>query len=411
VAVLACAAGGAFVASRYNLARSYALFAGLALLLIPLGSYAVSASGARSGALEIEKAPVGTTTGLDREFPNIYLVVPDGYARADHLERLTQYDNEGFLRQLEERGFHVARHATSNYTVTGMSMASMLDTSYVVQEESGNSGREALNRYIAGDNATLRRLRELGYRYVAAPAGGYEDELCAGVEDLCVAPLEVPGTVRAFTETEVAFLEKTPLGDVIREFLAGKISRPYADPSHVVETVHASALPSPYFVLVHMLQPHPPFQFGPDCAVQQTIDPSLTWWGPKSDSMERGLYVGSLQCVNKMLLAAADKVARDDPTAIIAIQSDHGTPYTVDWHKRPSEWEQDAIAERLGILSALRMPRSCDAGDDERTAVNSLRHVLACVEGGEPDPLPVKHYIHTFRYKGVELLTDPARQP
>ena len=49
------------------------------------------------------------------DLPNIFLIILDAYGRADILDEIYGYDNEPFLRSLEQRGFYVARRATSNY--------------------------------------------------------------------------------------------------------------------------------------------------------------------------------------------------------------------------------------------------------------------------------------------------------
>ena len=49
------------------------------------------------------------------DLPNIFFIVLDAYARADILNEIYGYDNEPFLKSLEQRGFYVARRATSNY--------------------------------------------------------------------------------------------------------------------------------------------------------------------------------------------------------------------------------------------------------------------------------------------------------
>ena len=46
--------------------------------------------------------------------PDIYYIILDGYARADILEELYNYDNSEFLEFLEQRGFFVADQGRAN---------------------------------------------------------------------------------------------------------------------------------------------------------------------------------------------------------------------------------------------------------------------------------------------------------
>jgi hypothetical protein len=55
--------------------------------------------------------------------PNIYVMLLDGYPRADTLRDTFSIDNRGFLESLETRGFTVSDEARTNYNKTWLTMA------------------------------------------------------------------------------------------------------------------------------------------------------------------------------------------------------------------------------------------------------------------------------------------------
>ncbi len=58
--------------------------------------------------------------------PDIYYIVLDGYARADVLDGLYDFDNDDFISALESKGFVVPEQNHSNYPKTALSIASTL---------------------------------------------------------------------------------------------------------------------------------------------------------------------------------------------------------------------------------------------------------------------------------------------
>ena len=62
--------------------------------------------------------------------PDIYFIVLDEYAGEKTLNDLYSFNNTAFLKQLEERKFQVIKNSISNYNITPISIASMLNINY-----------------------------------------------------------------------------------------------------------------------------------------------------------------------------------------------------------------------------------------------------------------------------------------
>ena len=63
----------------------------------------------------------------------MYVILLDGYPRADVLDYAFDIDNSAFLDALAERGFTVARDSHSDYLWTHVSVPSALNLAYVEQ--------------------------------------------------------------------------------------------------------------------------------------------------------------------------------------------------------------------------------------------------------------------------------------
>ena len=108
--------------------------------------------------------------------PPIYVVLLDAYPRADALVGWG-YDNEWFLKGLEDRGFDVARSSTSNYDRTQHSLTSMLYMQHLEEIDALQQppddvfGRlHLLTRLIAAGGPVFEFLREHGYRVMTIPS-------------------------------------------------------------------------------------------------------------------------------------------------------------------------------------------------------------------------------------------------
>ena len=110
--------------------------------------------------------------------PNIYILLLDGYPRADTLAERYDFDNRPFLEELRDRGFDVAERSRTNYMFTQLVLLSMLHLEPVdaVALEGPLNSTAHVNRTIRlalNDAPALEMLRENGYVTVAS-SPGYE---------------------------------------------------------------------------------------------------------------------------------------------------------------------------------------------------------------------------------------------
>jgi hypothetical protein len=63
--------------------------------------------------------------------PDIYMIVADGYPGLEQLQATLDFDNRPFIDSLRKRGFQVIDSSHSNYNMTTVSIASLLDMNFI----------------------------------------------------------------------------------------------------------------------------------------------------------------------------------------------------------------------------------------------------------------------------------------
>jgi len=77
----------------------------------------------------------------------------------------------------------------------------------------------------------------------------------------------------------------------------------------------------PIFVLSHMLLPHNPYIFGPNCE-PKIVGSFLSTQSSRGDNYYD--YIDNLQCANKKMKEVIEKLLDDEDPPVILIHSDHG---------------------------------------------------------------------------------------
>jgi hypothetical protein len=110
------------------------------------------------------------------------------------------------------------------------------------------------------------------------------------------------------------------------------------------------------------------------------------------------IYVQSIRCINQSMRLAVGRIIARDPTAVIVMQSDHGSDVGLDWERAQWTWPAQQVRDRFAIFNALRLPPRCrDMVPEDVVAVNTFRIVLACLTLGRPEKLPPRFFITDHR--------------
>lgn len=305
---------------------------------------------------------------------NVWFFLADGYARADVVEEQTGLDVGPFVDDLTDRDFVVSAHANANYPVTFLSIASTLSMEYLADDTVPMTSLDPFHARMRGDNAVRASFAALGYASVHAHSGFLDDMACTDLADLCL------GDGAVLTETDWAFLNKTPLGEVVGQVTGVRRLALTADPEHVVAQVIGAEVGEPYFVFAHLLAPHQPYVRRADCSLRQDVTFDI------GASADPDGYAGAAACLNRQLVAAFDAILARDPDAVIVLQGDHGTKFAYE------------PGQRMPILSAIRLPEACRSSvPDDLSSVNTFRVVFGCLTTAELPLLENRAYWVEYR--------------
>lgn len=134
-----------------------ALTAGAVILLVAVGVKAVQLDRVDTvihdivAEFPLRQRVAPATAASETDLPNIYLVLLDGYPRADKLASVFGIDGSEFISGLDDRGFVVASHSRSNHSSTRLTLAQMFDYT----PDMGASGSTEITT-LCGDTVSTR---------------------------------------------------------------------------------------------------------------------------------------------------------------------------------------------------------------------------------------------------------------
>jgi hypothetical protein len=192
--------------------------------------------------------------------PDIYVIMLDGYARADMLAERFEYDDSRFLDGLTQRGFTIAGGSHSNYLVTNLSLNSLLNHRQLadipsiqplLQDPVAPEGPPVYRS--AATPAIVDDMRSLGYTTVA---------ISSGFEQVAVRGADRFIDTGQINEFEIQLLRPSVLSTIATAVSADVFS---AQQRERIESVFASLEglahePSsrPRFIFGHVPSPHAP---------------------------------------------------------------------------------------------------------------------------------------------------------
>jgi hypothetical protein len=335
--------------------------------------------------------------GSPAYLPDIYLIVPDKYTGSALLRANYGFDNSGFVRELERRGFVVPAMARANYAHTFLSLASMLNARYLedLPGRFGVASDDWTATYpMIESNELAAFLRARGYEFVFFPTA------FGATRQNRFADLQLPPPEEIRSELITAWYRTTAI-PALRRLCRRLGCSP--GPPYVPETAemldwklgqlgHLDRGGKPLFVVAHLTMPHEPYLFRSDCSARPEYWPERD--NGKDSAAVKAAYLEQIGCLNRKLVAVVDSILVHSPRpAVILIQADHGHGRL--GRKLPSLDAVPApqVAERLSVFAAYRLPGM--AGDevvDSVTPINVVRLVLRRYFQADLPPLPDASY-------------------
>jgi hypothetical protein len=269
--------------------------------------------------------------GSGGEGPDIFVILLDGYPRADTLADQYDFDNSPFLLELERRGFDTAERSESNYNSTALTLASMLDMRHVddiggLQRDGDAAQQRHRLRAVLGRPQIAIQLRQLGYG-VKMIGSAFPQQGILSADEYVDS-----GQLNAFEIAKIVEASAHgPWGRLAAGFLASQHRERISEAFDAFE----DDLPGeqPRLVLGHVLAPHTPFVFGANgeaLGLQACFPASCGFWDGWRSQLMRADFsqaaVGQISYLNRRVLDAVDLiVAHATRPPVIVIMSDHGS--------------------------------------------------------------------------------------
>ena len=294
--------------------------------------------------------------------PDIYLILLDGYPRADTLERLFDFDNTPFLTELEDRGFDVAESSRSNYMYTTMTLASTLHMSYVqdIPKSSLTSPSRPSLRTLINRNPTWERLRSLGYG-IAANQAPWETVAMRSADLFCGDHIN---------DFEMYLLRTTLIGPVVNflnpDFLGDQHRRAINQAFDCLSQISAPTA-SPKLVFIHVGGPHLPIVFtrSGDPADRDLFGQNARELGVSHERFVEA-YAEEIEYLNRRILEAVDVLAARQDEPVVMLMSDHGSESRLDW----DDSSKSDLQERFSNFFAARTPSRPSIFPTDLTPIN-----------------------------------------
>ncbi len=339
------------------------------------------------------------------QMPDIYYIILDSYARADKLKTHYDYDNDGFIEALEERGFYILTSSRSNYLTTNYSLNTSLNMIYFHDYPK--------SLFIKSKNNLLTNhvndfLRERGYKVVVFQSGTGDTD--TQHRDIYVSSPMIDNNDKPAINSFEQLLIKTTLGVLITGQAsangnAERAGNVYFDTINREldirrERVNYAFARLPdfasqegnYFLFAHVYSPHFPFLFGPDGeSLAYHGNTKLFWYEPEPENYIEG-YTSQITYLNRLILSTVDRIlAESKRPVVIILQSDHGDGRYIDWDEPTTE----GVDIRSAILNAIYFSDgSYQALYPTMTPVNTFRVVFNHWFGTSYPLLPDKVYFH-----------------
>ena len=286
--------------------------------------------------------------------PDIYYIILDAYTRSDVMKNKVGYDNSPFIKSLQDMGFYVAECGQSNYGMTGLSLASALNMDYLqnLSESYKPASNSLLYTFQALDsNAFRNTLTDAGYETITFASGFTWVEWRDA--DYFISP---SGTM--ITEFDVVVLLST-YARILHDFgivdIADIHAEHYRQRTRLVLNSFDDLLnlPSPKFVFIHIIAPHPPYGLGEDGSnvMPGQVD-DLTGY----QNQAKFISTSILPQLKKLINGSANP-------PVIILQGDHG---------RLGSDPEDIMT----ILNAYYLPGHADQLYPSISPVNTFRVVL-----------------------------------
>ena len=392
-------------------------FTALGLIIIPLTSIAIyEFRSMESGSIKAEtpSSKKKTDDNINKggevkkasnindvsNFPDIYYILPDQYARSDVLKEYFNYDGKEFAAFLDKKGFAIAENSRSNYAITIFSLAATLNMNYIddliTLPNEDSADFDPLIEKIK-NNEVKKFVESKGYRYIYLSS----DALVVGAKDTGDDVIE--SNLDTYMRQALKTTALRPFGG--RYGLREKNINKWARDSILstfdqLSKIPTSNLKGPKFVFAHIMAPHGPYVFGRNGEeTKLSFVKSMTYQEDMAAFLDQSIYV------SKKISEITDQIiTKSKNPPIIIIQSDHG-------HYLDPRLVSDELRRNIRTknFSAFYLPgQAKETLPGDITTVNTFRFIFDRYFGTKLGLLENRSYIYNGQYpfRFIEITPD-----
>jgi hypothetical protein len=377
--------------------RKFLLLASVFAMIIPLPAIAKYRFQRLQERIEsAQTLPKANPADL-KYLPDVYYILPDSYSASSVMKNYFGYDNSSFVEYLQKKGFYVPLYTTSNYPKTFLSLASTLNMEYLDNlSKYKKTSDQAITAPMIKNSVVMRFLQGLGYHYYQLGSWWdpthynpnadanfiIENDRSINIGNFNSALIDStmlqPFAAKLLSQNEIGVTDEDKRARILYQF--GKLPE-------------VAKLSGPKFVFAHIIAPHEPYVFGPEC--------ELIGAEERAGKTDEQNYDNQVGCLNIKLENTIDSILGNYPNPkrqpIILIQSDEGAPFLRNRVTPTDSWENasDALLQqKFPIFSAYYLTKSAQKKlYPTISAVNAFREILNVDFGTKLPILPDKNYI------------------
>ena len=297
------------------------------------------------------------------ELPDVYYIILDGYAGTNSLKEFLGFDNQKFVRFLNDREFYVHPQSYSNYPTTPTSMAATLNMQYVNQlaDIVGSDLNDMHPTFkIIQENLVMKYFKSKGYTLIGYNTG--------------ILHLDETKKFDFYYCESDTLLDNKVISSMLHQSIIGyfveKVRyQEYRDSILCAfsELPEIKNIDEPTFLYAHFNMPHAPYIFSSN---GEPFDPARQSNLGSSGNVDD--YINYLKFTNMKMQKLVEHLLDTDDPPIIIIQSDHGSGFGLDW-ENPTD---DMLREKMSNFQAFYLPNGDSSLMSEATTPVNIFRVL-----------------------------------
>ena len=341
-------------------------------------------------------------TSVLTKSPNIYFVISDMFPSSEYLKILYDDDNQNFLEFFKNNKFKFIDNHFSNYSNTFLSLASLFNANYFVDDYFFNPEKFKINSSFYKTNNVIGTIfKKNGFEtnyFICKISYFLKGKYCYKNNNLPTVPVLGDKFINGvFYHT---FLDKFFLKNQ-----ENQIDKNTVYPDKLDELFEFNKN-TKQFNFLHFYFPHPPYLLNADCSFRDNLllrDLKTNNIALTNHERKKG-YRGNVKCAKIKILNLLEKIIKKDENSIIIFLGDHG-PHLISKSNKYSNYQN--LLDKNGTFIAIKFSKNlsnCNSEFDYKNFnhVNLFRLVFNCLSNDKNEYLKNKIYFHDVSNKKLK---------